>query len=444
MTKLATRLRAALLATALAAAPLAAQAHDFERHALTLAPSRPADVGFDAARLQRLDAAMKRSVDEGRVAGVQTLLVRHGKTVHAQTYGKANTEAGKPLKDDAIYRIYSMSKPITGVAMMILYEEGKWSLDDPITKYLPELKDLQVYTGEKDGKPVLVPAKRAPTMRELMSHTAGFGYGLGDQHPVDKQFRADKVFEATSMDDLVTRVGKIPLMFQPGEHWSYSIAVDLQGAIVERLSGQTFGDFLDQRLFGPLKMTDTAFQTGRAKADRLSAVYVMNPKTRRLEEAKGFASNQLPDYTQPPNAQFGGMGLVSTAADYARLCQMLLNDGELDGARILSPASVELMGTNVIPDAARVGSDGRAASDFNENVGFGLDFMVVENPRAAGAMVGKGTMSWGGAAGTWFWVDPKNDLFFVGMIQRFGPAGDEDLRGLSQTLTYSALVDPEK
>lgn len=444
MIKLATCLRAALLATALVAAPLASRAHDFERHSLTLAPSRPADVGFDAERLKRLDAAMKKSVDEGRVAGVQTLLVRHGKTVHAQTYGKANIEAGKALNDDAIYRIYSMSKPITGVAMMVLYEEGKWSLDDPVTKYLPELKDLQVYTGAKDGQPQLAPAKRPPTMRELMSHTAGFGYGLGDQHPVDKQFRGDKVFEATSLDDLAARVGKIPLIFQPGERWNYSIAVDLQGAIVERLSGQKFGDFLQQRLFGPLKMTDTAFQTGPAKAGRLSAVYIMNPRTRRLEEAKGFADNQLPDYVQPPAAQFGGMGLVSTAADYARFCQMLLNGGELDGARILSPASVELMGTNVIPEAARVGTDGTASSGFNEHVGFGLDFMVVENPRAAGAMVGEGTMSWGGAAGTWFWVDPKNDLFFVGMIQRFGPAGGEDLRAISQTLTYSALVDPEK
>ena len=444
MTKLAIRLRAALLATALVAAPLVGQTHDFERHSLSLSPSRADAVGFDAQRLQRLDAAMKKAVDEGRVAGIQTVLVRHGKAVHAQTYGKANLESGKTLQDDAIYRIYSMSKPITGVAMMILYEEGKWSLDDPVTKYLPELKDLKVYAGEKDGKPVLVPAKRPPTMRELMSHTAGFGYGLGDQHPVDKQYRADKVFEATSMDDLAARVGKIPLIHQPGERWNYSIAVDLQGAIVERLSGQKFGDFLQQRLFGPLKMTDTAFQTGPAKASRLSAVYAMNPKTRRLEEAKGFADNQLPDYIAPPNAEFGGMGLVSTAADYARFCQMLLNGGELDGARILSPASVELMGTNVIPDAARVGTDGKAASGFNEHVGFGLDFMVVENPRAAGSMVGKGAMSWGGAAGTWFWVDPKNDLFFVGMIQRFGPAGGEDLRALSQTLTYSALVDPEK
>ena len=444
MTKLAAGLRAALLAAALAAAPLAGQAHDFERHALTLTPSRPADVGFDAERLKRLDAAMKKAVDEGRLAGVQTLLVRHGKAVHAQTYGKASLATGAPLKDDAIYRIYSMSKPVTGVAMMILYEEGKWSLDDPVTKYLPELKGLQVYAGEKDGKPVLVPAKRPPTMRELMSHTAGFGYGLGDQHPVDKQFRAEKVFEATSLNDMTARVARIPLLAQPGERWSYSIAVDLQGAIVERLSGQSLGDFMQARMFGPLKMTDTAFQTGQAKAGRLSEVFVYNPKTRQLEAAKGFVGFDLPDYVQPPAAHFGGMGLVSTMEDYARFCQMLLNGGELDGARILSPASVELLGTNVLPDAMRVASDGRQASFGSEHVGFGLDFMVVEDPRAAGQMVGKGSMSWGGAAGTWFWVDPTNDLFFIGMIQRFGPAGDEDLRRISETLTYSALVDPEK
>ncbi|MCI3131546.1 serine hydrolase domain-containing protein [Phenylobacterium aquaticum] len=405
----------------------------------------PEAVGFDAERLKKLDAYMAGTVAQGRVAGMTTLLVRHGKAVEFNTYGQKSLATAAPMDRDAIFRIYSMSKPLTGVAMMILFEEGKWKLDDPVTKFVPEFKDLKVMTGVDDkGNIVTVPANRPPTMREIMSHTAGFGYGLGDKHPVDKLFRERRVLGSSNLQELINRMADIPLMFQPGTSWSYSASVDVQGYIVEKISGQKFGDFLQQRVFGPLKMNDTAFYTGPAKASRLAAVYVGDPKTGKLVEPTQLYGGTMPDYTKPPAMESGGGGLVSTTADYGRFAQMILNKGELDGVRILSPAAVELMGTNVIPQSVLVTSNGTSGARFNEAVGFGLDFAVVNDPRKAGSLTGKGEMSWGGAAGTWFWIDPTNDLYFVGMIQRIGGTGGDDLGTMARTLTYQALTHPEK
>ena len=440
--------RVRLLATVFVAANFAfsplAQAAPAAK-AAAVATVAPESVGFDSARLKKLDAAMAKVVADGRVAGMTTLLVRHGKVVEFNAYGKADLASGAPMERDAIVRIYSMSKPITGVAMMILFEEGKWKLDDPVTKFIPEFKDLKVMTGVDDkGNIVTVPASRPPTMREIMSHTAGFGYGLGDKHPVDKLFRERKVLASSSLPELVTKVADIPLMFQPGTNWSYSVSVDLQGYIVEKISGQKFGDFLADHVFKPLKMNDTAFYTGPEKAHRLAALYATDPKTRQMAPANDLFGGSPPDYTKPPALESGGGGLVSTTADYGRFAQMILNKGELDGVRILSPAAVELMGTNVIPESVLVNSNGTSGSRFNDAVGFGLDFMVVNDPRKAGTLGGKGELSWGGAAGTWFWIDPTNDLYFVGMIQRLGGSGGDDLGGQARTLTYQALTHPEK
>jgi CubicO group peptidase (beta-lactamase class C family) len=442
---------AACAAVSLALAPatgLAAPAQAVIRAAPDnrLSPAAsPEQVGFDAARLAKLDAYMAKVVADGRVAGMTTLLARHGKIVEFKTYGDRNLAKQAPMDRDTIVRIYSMSKPLTGVAMMILFEEGKWRLDDPVTRYVPEFKNLKVMTGMDDGgKPILEDMKRPPTMREIMSHTAGFGYGLADEHYVDKQYREKAVLGANGLQDMINRTATIPLIYQPGTSWRYSSAVDIQGYIVEKLSGMKFGDFLRERVFKPLKMNDTAFYVTPDKASRLAAVYVGDRKTGKIEEANELFGQKMPTYLSPPNMESGGGGLVSTTMDYARFCQMLLNKGQLDGVRILSPASVELMGTNVIPKNVLVNSNGTTAARFNEAVGFGLDFMVVMDPRAAGTLEGKGTMSWGGAAGTWFWVDPTNDLLFVGMIQRMGGTGGDDLGTMARTLTYQALTHPEK
>ena len=443
--------RRAYFAAALSAALLAGAQGAWAKEAatpaasLTLAAS-PESVGFDSARLKKLDAAMAKVVADGRVAGITTLLARHGKVVEFNTYGKASLASGQPMGKDAIFRIYSMTKPVTGVAMMILFEEGKWRLDDPVTRYVPEFKNLKVMVkADKDGKITEVEdMKRPPTMREIMSHTAGFGYGLGDEHPVDKLYREKEILGSNSLKEMIDRTATIPLMFQPGTNWSYSSAVDIQGYIVEKLTGQKLGDFMAERIFRPLKMSDTAFYTGAGKANRLAAVYVYDKELGKIVEAKEIFGSKMPDYSKPPAMESGGGGLTSTTIDYARFSQMILNKGELDGVRLLSPASVELMGTNVIPKNVLLNTNGTSTTRFNEAVGFGLDFQVVKDARAAGTLQGDGTMSWGGAAGTWFWVDPTNDLIFVGMIQRLGGTGGDDLGGQARTLTYQALIHPEK
>lgn len=441
--------RVRLFATAMVAVSLslaAAPTAWARAPAAALAPAAsPEAVGFDSQRLKKLDAAMAKAVADGRVVGMTTLLARHGKVVAFQTHGKKSAATGQPMTKDALFRIYSMTKPITGVAMMILFEEGRWRLDDPVSKHIPELKDLRVWKGTDDkGQPVTEAVAREPTMRELMSHTAGFAYGLADKHPVDRMFRDQQVLRANGLAEMTGKVAKIPLMFPPGERWNYSIAVDLQGYAVERMSGQTLGQFFESRIFKPLKMHDTAFMVAPDKTARLAAVYGIDPKTKQLAEADPTQNPDVQDFTKPPAMESGGGGLVSTTTDYARFAQMLVNGGELDGARILSPASVELMGTNVIPRSALVTSNGSTSSFFNEAVGFGLDVAVVNDPRKAGSLEGQGTMSWGGAAGTWFWADPANDVVFVGMIQRYGGTGGEDLGTLSRTLVYQALVDPKK
>ena len=420
--------------------------------ALTISPAlaqlptaSPESVGFDSARLKKLDDYMAGVVAEGRVAGLTTMIGRHGKIVHFKTYGQADLAAQRPMNKDDIFRIYSMTKPIVGVAMMMLFEDGKWQLDDPVTKFIPEFKNLRVLTGpDVQNRTSTEPANRAPTMREVMSHTAGFGYGLNDANPVDKIYREKGVATAIGNQQMIERMADLPLKYQPGTNWAYSIAVDVQGAIIERLSGKSLGAFLDERIFKPLKMTDTAFQANGGREGRLAQVYQGDPASKKLVPATVSGSgNPLPDFTKPPSRESGGGGLVSTTGDYARFSQMLLNKGELDGARLLSPASIELMHTNVVTKEAFAKSPGIGTTRFDENVGFGLDFRVVVDPRRAGLMEGKNSMDWSGAAGTWFWVDPTNDLIFVGMVQRLG-GGVEDLRPQSRVFTYQALVNPEK
>ena len=400
----------------------------------------PESVGFSAEGLKKLDAHMQGLVDKGHLPGVTTMLVRHGKVVNFEVHGKKGFD-GPPMTKDTVFRIYSQTKPVTGVAMMILFEEGKWTLDDPVSKFIPEFANLRVFKGVKaDGSFDTVPAERPPTMRELMSHSAGFAYGLTPDNPLDKAY-ADKVLGARSRADFVKAIAEIPLVDQPGQRWKYSIAVDIQGLIVEKLTGQSLGDFMKARIFDPLKMKDTGFLLPAEKADRLASLYLWSPKANKLVPADGF---MVLDVSKPPVMASGGGGLVSTNADYARFAQMLLNGGELEGARILKPETVKLMRTNALSDAIMNSSE----PPFNtaRGRGFGLDFAVVLDSAKAGPQ-GEGTFSWGGAAGTWFWIDPKNDLFFLGMIHILNKGGDPAIKDIdddSAKLVYDALVDPKK
>jgi CubicO group peptidase (beta-lactamase class C family) len=394
--------------------------------------------GFTSAGLAAFDARMKEAVDKGEISGIVTLVSRHGQLAAFNAHGVQSYESKTPMTVDSLFRIYSMTKPITGVALMQLYEKGLWKVDDPVTKFVPELANLKVYKGkDADGKEIFVPAARPATMRELMTHTAGLGYGLSATNPVDIAFQAEAPLAKPNMKSMVDTVAKLPLLAQPGERWSYSIAVDIQGAIVERLSGEKFGAYLKKHIFEPLGMSETRFYLAEKDRARLASVYQWDRTKNKLEvfpdpEGRGFFDAN--------HVESGGGGLISTAHDYARFCQMLLNKGTLDGKQIIKPDSVALMAQNHI-GSLRIFNDGNRPTSGQAGIGFGLDFSVVTDPTAANTKQGVGTYSWFGIAGTWFWVDPQNDLFVIGMIQRRGGAGQGavNFRGDSAKLVYDAL-----
>ena len=396
--------------------------------------------GFDPGRLDDMAAWMANMAATGQVAGASTLLMRHGQVVDFRTFGRARLGDEAPLAADTIFRIYSMTKPVTTVAMMILFEERRWRLDDPITKFLPEFKGQKVFAGlQADGTMRVEDAARPPTMRELMSHTAGLAYGLFDNHPVECAYRERRVLSAaTSLEDLARRAAGVPLMFQPGTEWFYSIAAGLQGLIVERLSGQSFGAFLKSRVFDPLAMVDTGFQTRDDGARRLAGIYA-DDGDGGLRPATDIFDVPIHAASAPPPFEDGGGGLLSTAADYARFCQMILNQGELDGARILSADSVALMATNAVPQAVLARTNALRLLPFSPAFGFGLGFSIVLDPGALGACEGPGALSWGGGGGTWFWIDPANDIVFVGMIQRMADPVSDIFRKTARTFVYRAL-----
>ena len=392
-----------------------------------LAAAAPDSVGISPERLHRLDAAMKKLVDDRQVSGLVTLLERHGKIVDFNAVGRRDVKSGDPLQKDSIFRIYSMTKPVTGVAMMMLYEEGKWRLDDPVARYIPELARLKVYAGKNDdGTPKLEDARRSMTMRELMTHTGGLGYVLNSNNPVDRMIiDANVLNPMASLQTMIDGLAKMPLLAQPGTRWSYSIGVDVQGYLVEKFSGQSFGDFLRARIFEPLGMKDTAFYVPKEKLSRFSEVHKGAGEALTLDPRM--------DPATVPLGPSGGGGLFSTAPDYARFCEMLLQGGQLNGVRLLAPRTVEMMRTNhVNPDALKTMPAG---------TGWGMDFQVVTDAAAAGDSVSDGTFSWFGIAGTWFWIDPKADLAFVGMVGHQSLQTTRPIHGLSRSLVNQAVME---
>jgi CubicO group peptidase (beta-lactamase class C family) len=400
-----------------------------------LPTAKAENAGMSTERLTRLGETMKSLVDQGRLAGVVTMVARHGKVVEFEAAGKRDIAANLPMQKDSIFRIYSMSKPITGVAMMMLFEEGKWQLNDPVAKYVPEFANLKVYGTDAAGNIVLKDQTHPMTMRELMSHTAGFTYGFFSDTPVDRlQREADVLNINNTLDEMITRVAKLPLNAQPGSEWHYSISVDIQGYIVQKLSGMRFEEFLEKRIFKPLNMVDTGFYVPAEKLKRFAEFYDYD-KEGHLQIVRSPINH---DFSAKPALPSGGGGLVSTATDYMRFCQMLLNGGQLGGVRLLAPRTVELMRTNVLAPTMSI---------FAPGAGFGLDFAVYTDAVAAGGYYGKGTYWWGGAAGTWFWIDPTDDLIVIGMIQQIAGTGAAavvgvpDVRGLSHADVYQAIVD---
>ena len=333
---------------------------------------------------------------------------------------------------------------------MMLYEQGEFSLDDPVSKFIPEFEGLEVVKSyEQDGSFDLEPLERQPTMRELMSHTAGFAYGISGMDPSNVEFRKQGVLGSPDLQTLIDKVATIPLIHQPGTDWEYSISVDIQGAIIERITGMTLGEYLDKKLFTPLGMSDTAFYVAADKADRLADMFAYHPVTQNFQRMP-FSE---PDYNllgdisyskETRGMESGGGGLVSTMADYARFCQMLINGGEFNGTRILSEKSIKLMSTNVLTEGQKVNIAGNLTESGSDRLGFGLNFGIILGAEFSKSNYGDGNYFWGGAAGTWFWVDPANDLFFIGMIQRFPkspPSVNPDFRGVSQKFVYDSLAN---
>lgn len=398
------------------------QTHAAERH---LATATPEDVGMNSAALEAFRAGMRGEVDNGQLAGLVTMVSRHGKLVQQDSYGYQDLENNIAMEEDSIFRIFSMSKPITGVAMMMLYEEGKFSLDDPVEKFIPQFSNLVVAKDDTANGTTMteLPAHKM-TMRELMSHTGGLTYGPFSRSRVDTLYNQANVLDRNStLKDMIEKLAQIPLRQQPGSIWHYSVSVDVQGYLVEVMSGMGFDEFLQERLFAPLGMVDTRFYVGTEKADRLSREYTSGPN--------GLTSPENGEFIDPVTFLSGGGGLTSTAGDYMRFAQMLANGGALEGVQIISQSSVDLMRANQLPD-------GQTEIPGYPGNAFGLDFAVVMDPAKNGGM-SQGSYWWWGIAGSWFWIDPVEDLVFVGMIQNRNLMYARGLQLKSKELLYKAV-----
>lgn len=395
-----------------------------------------AEAGFDAERLGRLDRYFGRLVEEGRLAGFLVSVARHGKVAHLGSAGLADRESGLGAGTDTIWRLYSMTKPITSVAALMLLEEGLFDLNDPVGDFLPAFEDARVYVGPGESRPVEEPVR----IWHLMTHTAGLTYAFMDEHPVDQLYRdagLDEGFPAgMDLAAVVDLFAGLPLMFEPGSHWSYSVATDVLGRLVEVVSGRPFDEFLAERVFAPLGMLDTGFFVPPEKLDRFAAMYQPDGAG-GLKLAGGEGG-----FTARPAVLSGGGGLVGTAADYHRFLELLRRRGELDGVRLLGPRTVDYMTTNHLPRGADRRDFGNAvtADETRAGSGFGLGVSVTVDPAAAQLPCGTGEYGWGGAASTEFFVDPGADLT-VQFHTQLVPYGTYPIARRLKQLVYQALLD---
>ncbi len=372
--------------------------------------AKPEAAGMSSERLALVMPAMQNFVDEEKVAGAITIVARNGSIVFFEAVGNADIDSGRPIRRDAIVRIYSMTKPITSVAVMMLAEEGRLTLDDPVAKHLPEFEDIKVFAGV-DGDEIQVrEPERAATIRDLLRHTSGLTYGFFGNTTIDQRYRrANVLSDQGTLADMVTKLGDLPLLYQPGARFNYSVSTDVLGRVVEVVSGKDFGEFLQERIIGPLDMKDTGFFVPEDEMDRFAANH--SPKsTGGLRVTDAPRSSR---YRREPRMLSGGGGLVSTARDYVRFCQMLLNKGELDGRRLLRQGSIEAMTINQLPDEAYPISLGGK----RDGVGFGWGFSVVVEKTDYSRRSRVGEYGWGGAASTHFWISPKDDLAVVVLTQ---------------------------
>ncbi len=408
----------------------------------------PKKTGLSTARLERITEHLERNyIGPGKIAGCQVAVARHGHLAYFRSLGHMDREAGKAMTDDAIFRIYSMTKPITSVALMSLYERGYFQLNDPVSRFFPSWKNHRVWVSGEGSDMVTEATVRPVSMRDMLCHTGGITYGsalvaLGAAdagHPVDKIYAEVGVRRGPgeTLMEFMDKLGQVPLRYQPGERWMYSLSTDVCGALVERISGQGFDRYLKETIFDPLGMADTAFAVAPDKASRFCANYRRAAdKSLKLLDAPGTS-----EYLQEPSFHSGGGGLTSTTEDYLRFCEMLRRGGELDGARVLGPRTLAMMHRNHLKDGQDLTqmAIGGFSETANEGVGFGLGFAMTLDGVKNGAL-GEGDYYWGGAASTIFWVDPVEDLVVVFMTQLM-PSGAFNFRGQLKSIVYSSIMD---
>lgn len=393
----------------------------------------PDTLGFSSERLLRLNSLMNRYVEAGKLAGIETCIVRASQIVHRQAFGFQNLETNTPLSQDSIYRIYSMTKPITSTALMMLYEEALFNLTDTVNQYIPEFTHTKVWGAEDK----LEDPCRPITVQDLLLHTAGLSYGghLESHSYVDKLYdEADLFNPDVSNRELIERIADLPLMYHPGERWHYSVATDVVGYLVEVIADKPLADFMQEKIFGPLGMVDTAFYINPSKLSRFCTLY---GKTADSD----FGVLELPDsseYLPPVAAQAGGSGLVSTTSDYLQFAQCILNKGEMNGVRLLGPKTVELMTCNHL--AANLLPISFEGSEPMLGMGFGLGFGVMLDAAKSGVMGSVGDHGWGGYAETFFWIDPQEDMIAI-MMSQYQPSQTYPIRKEFRTAVYQALIN---
>lgn len=387
----------------------------------------PGAAGFDEGRLEVLHQSVRRFVDEGQHAGIVTLLAREGKMLDFQAYGYRDLEKKLPMERDTICRVYSMSKIITCVGTMILFEDGRFNLDDPISKYLPELKEMKVWTGGTQDAPKLEPLKRPVTIKHLLTHTSGLIYDFAGDDELTKLWRSAELWTGPGLTNFISKLSKLPLKHQPGDAWTYGVNMDVLGALIERVSGKTFGAFLEERLFGPLGMKDTGFDVPPAKMNRLAKTYKHGPDGKFVEDKP-----LIETWPQEGRGiEAGGAGIFSTAGDFARFAQMLCNGGTLDGHRILGRKTVELMTANHTVTLPNNQSAAR-----QKGFGFGVEVTTDLGQLSMPSSIGQ--FGWYGAATTYCQIDPKEKIVAIALAQHF-PFNEHNFFARFQTGYYQAL-----
>ncbi len=407
----------------------------------------PKLTGLSTARLERITEHLERNyVGPGKIAGCQVAVARHGHLAYFRSFGQMDRERGKAMADDTIFRIYSMSKPITGVALMTLFERGYFQLNDPVSRFFPEWRDHRVYVSGSGESMQTVAPNRPVSMRDMLCHTGGLTYGgqleaLGapaENDGVTQAYRAAGVRrgKGETLEQFMGKLAKVPLAYQPGERWMYSLSTDVCGALVERISGKRFDKYLQDEIFDPLGMKDTSFTVAADKVDRFAANYNRGAD----KQLKLIDDPAKSEYLNEPSFFSGGGGLTGTTEDYLRFCEMLRRGGEFEGARVLGPRTIDLMRINHLKDGKDLTqmAVGGFSETANEGVGFGLCFATTLDPVAT-ANLGTGDYYWGGAASTIFWVDPVEDLCVVFMTQLM-PSGSFNFRGQLKSIIYSSIV----